>query len=77
MIMFFAWGLKHMLAGLVLLSAAIGLVAVVGALALSLPTWMALALYPVVGSLSLLLLAAIGSLRSSTAPAAALVRQQA
>ena len=77
MIMFFAWGLKHMLAGLVLLSAAIGLVAVGGALALSLPTWMALALYPVVGSLSLLLLAAIGSLRSSTAPVAALVRQQA
>lgn len=75
--MFFAWGLKHMLAGLVLMSAMIGLVAVSGALALSVPTWVALMLYPAVCSLSLLSLAAIGNLRTGSSRATAVLRQQA
>lgn len=74
----FAWGLKHMLAGLVLVSAMIGLLAVGSAIALSVPTGLALILYPVVCSLSLLTLAAIGSRRSSRSlQPASMVRQQA
>lgn len=67
-----------MIAGLVLLSAMVGLVATGGAIALSVPTWMALALYPVVCSLSLLMFAALGSLRGDRAvQSATLLRQQA
>ncbi len=76
--MFFAWGLKHMLAGLVLLSATVGLVAVGGAFALAAPTWVALALYPVICSLTLLVTAAILTLRSAQpAQAAQFLRPQA
>jgi hypothetical protein len=61
---FFAWGLKHMLAGMVLISAVVGLVAMVTAFALSAPTWLALAIYPVLCSLTLLCTAAISSIRA-------------
>lgn len=66
--MFFAWGLKHMMAGLVLISATVGLVAVAAASLLSVPTWVALAGYPVVCSLTLLLTATISALRSTQDP---------
>jgi hypothetical protein len=75
---FFAWGLKHMLAGLVLISAIIGLLATGSALALSAPTWAALLLYPCVCSLSLLMLAAVGNLRTGhEAKSNSMLRQQA
>ncbi|RYE51799.1 MAG: hypothetical protein EOP21_00425 [Hyphomicrobiales bacterium] len=67
-----------MLAGLVLLSAMSGLVVAGGALALSVPTGAALALYPVVCSLSLLTLAFLTSRRSDdSTPSTSLLRQQA
>lgn len=78
LILFFAQGLKHMLAGMILMSAVVGLVAMGGAFALSVPTWMAIALYPVSCSLTLLIMAAILTHRSSHTPqSASLLRQQA
>ncbi|TXG76240.1 MAG: hypothetical protein E6R11_08360 [Rhodocyclaceae bacterium] len=68
--MFFAWGLKHMVAGLVLVSAAVGMVAMAAAFLLSVPVWVALLGYPVVCSLTLLLAATVSALRA-TQPAQA------
>lgn len=58
-----------MIAGFVLLSAAVGIVFLVGCVALSVPVWIAAAAYPAVCSLTLLLISALWSFRS-TAPAA-------
>jgi len=78
LILFFAQGLKHMLAGMILMSAVVGLVATGGALALSHPTWVAIALYPATCSLTLLIMAAIVTHRSSHASQpGSLLRQQA
>lgn len=63
--MFFAWGLKHMIAGLVLVSSVVGLVAMAAAIFLSVPIWLALLGYPVVCSLTLLLAATLSSLRAT------------
>lgn len=54
-----------MLAGFVLLSAAIGFLAVGATIALSLPTWITLAAYPAICSLTLLLCAAVWSVRGN------------
>lgn len=56
-----------MVAGLVLFSAAVGLVAMVAALVLSVPLWIALSGYPVLCSLTLLLAATISGLRTTDA----------
>lgn len=78
LIVFFAWGLKHMLAGLVLLSAAVGLVVTGGAFTLAVPAWFALVLYPAICSLAMLTSAAIMALRApQSAHAAQGLRQQA
>lgn len=53
-----------MLAGFVLLSAAIGVLAMGVTVALSLPAWMTLASYPAICSLTLLICAATVSIRS-------------
>ena len=53
-----------MLAGFVLLSAAIGILTMGATVALSLPTWMTLAAYPATCSLTLLICAAAWSIRS-------------
>lgn len=54
-----------MLAGFVLLSAAIGFLAMGATVALSLPTWITLAAYPATCSLTLLVCATIWSIRST------------
>ena len=54
-----------MLAGFVILSAAIGALAVGASIALSLPTWITLASYPAICSLTLLICAAAWSLRNT------------
>lgn len=64
LILFNALGMRQMLAGMVLLSAAVGMVALATAVVLSMPTWVVLAIYPVVCSLTLLLAATLFSLRS-------------
>jgi hypothetical protein len=56
-----------MLAGMVLVSAVVGMVAVAATLVLSLPTWMTLLAYPGVCSLTLLFTAALWSIRSDRA----------
>lgn len=61
----FAWGLQEMIAGFVLLSAAIGMVVMGLTVALSLPLWVSVIAYPVVCSLTLLLLAALWNIRSN------------
>lgn len=53
-----------MLAGLVLISSAVGMIAVAATLALSLPTWMTLVAYPGTCSLTLLLSAAMWTIRN-------------
>lgn len=53
-----------MLAGLVLVSSFAGILAVAACLALSTPLWAALIAYPAVCSLTLLLTAALWSIRS-------------
>jgi hypothetical protein len=60
-----AWRLRKMLAGFVLLSATIGILAMGATVALSLPTWMTLAAYPATCSLTLVMFAAIWSIRST------------
>lgn len=66
-----------MLAGFVLLSAAIGVLAMGATVALSLPAWMTLASYPVVCSLMLLICAATFSIRSRVeAPRPQMQRRQ-
>ncbi len=52
-----------MLAGFVLLSAAIGMVAVGATIVLAMPIWVTLAAYPAICSLSLLLCAALWTIR--------------
>lgn len=56
-----------MLAGYVLLSAVIGTIFVGAIIALSVPVWIALVAYPVICSLTLLLCAAVWSMRVPTA----------
>ncbi len=53
-----------MLAGFVILSAAIGFVAMGATIALSMPVWITLAVYPAIGSLTLLICAAASIMRS-------------
>lgn len=53
-----------MIAGMVLVSAVVGMAAVAATLALSLPTWAVVMTYPLVCSLTLLLTAALWSIRS-------------
>jgi membrane protein implicated in regulation of membrane protease activity len=62
--MFNTWGMREMIAGMVLVSAVVGMAAVATTLALSLPTWAVVMTYPVVCSLTLLLAAALWSIRS-------------
>jgi hypothetical protein len=62
-----AWGLRQMVAGLVLFSVAVGAVAVAASIALSLPAWITIATYPMICSLTLLLTAAIQSRRQDFA----------
>jgi hypothetical protein len=64
--LFFSWRLRKMLAGFVLLSAAIGVMAMGATVALSMPTWMTLAAYPAICSLTLLICAALQSIRTTT-----------
>lgn len=54
-----------MLAGFIILSAAIGVVAMGATIALSLPTWITLATYPAVCSLTLLICAAVWNIRTT------------
>jgi hypothetical protein len=72
----FAWRLRQMLAGLVLLSAAIGMVVVGATVALSVPAWMALAAYPAICSLSLLICAAVWSIRTTASQPGKGLRQR-
>ncbi len=58
-----------MIAGLLLLSAAVGIVATGVAFTLDVPTWAALLAYPVISCMSLALLASMWSARASVAPA--------
>lgn len=53
-----------MIAGMVLFSAVVGMVTVAAALAMSVPIWMALAAYPAVCSLTLLMTAALMTVRN-------------
>ncbi|MES2541489.1 MAG: hypothetical protein V4720_15915 [Pseudomonadota bacterium] len=53
-----------MIAGMVLVSAMVGIAAVATTVALSLPTWAIVLSYPAVCSLTLLLTAALWSIRS-------------
>lgn len=53
-----------MLAGFVLLSAAIGMVFMAATVALSLPVWISVAAYPAICSLTLLLCAALWNIRT-------------
>lgn len=62
---FNARGKRKMIVGLVLVSAVVGKIAVVAALALGLPTWMVVVTYPLICSLTLLLSAAIWNIRQS------------
>lgn len=62
--MFKAWGIRQMIAGMVLFSAVVGMVTVAAALAMSVPIWMALAAYPAVCSLTLLMTAALMTVRN-------------
>lgn len=73
---FFAWGLKHMIAGLVLVSAAVGLMAVAAGILLSVPTWLILVGYPVVSSLTLMLAATFSGLRATQATQTAQILHQ-
>lgn len=54
-----------MIAGLVFFSAAVGMVAMIAAFALSFPAWVALASYPVICGLTLLFTAAILGMRGT------------
>lgn len=62
-------GVREMLAGLVVVSAVVGLSAMAAMFALALPTGMILLSYPVVCSLSLLMMAALWNIRSVQARA--------
>lgn len=58
------WGMREMMAGMVLVSAMVGMGAVAVTLALSLPLWTVVISYPAVCSLTLLLTAALWSIRA-------------
>jgi hypothetical protein len=62
----FAWELQKMLAGFVLLSAAIGMVFVAATVALSVPLWVTVVAYPAICSLTLLLCAALWNIRTGS-----------
>lgn len=66
-----------MLAGLVLMSALVGLLATGTAFALSAPAWLALAIYPGACSLTLLMLAAMLHLRTSQPAQPSMLHPQA
>lgn len=66
-----------MVAGMLLVSAVVGMAAVAATAALSLPTWVVVASYPAVCSLTLLLVAALWSIRhNQPARAEQLLRPQ-
>lgn len=68
----------EMLAGMLLVSALAGKVAVITTLALSLPTWMIVLSYPAIASLTLLMMAALHNIRSKEpAPAREFARSRA
>jgi hypothetical protein len=54
-----------MLAGMVIVSAKVGVIATAAAFVMSAPAWVALAIYPVVCSLTLLITAAVWNIRTS------------
>jgi hypothetical protein len=54
-----------MLAGMILISAAVGLLAVAATAALSFPAWVVLLSYPAICSLTLVAIAALASMRSA------------
>ncbi|HLQ19710.1 MAG TPA: hypothetical protein VK146_12100 [Tabrizicola sp.] len=58
-----AQGERQMILGLVLVSAAVGTVAIASGIALSLPAWMIALCYPLACSLTLLLTAALYNIR--------------
>ncbi|MDP3194734.1 hypothetical protein [Tabrizicola sp.] len=73
-----AQGMREMMAGMVLVSAVVGMGAVAMTMALSLPTWAVVMSYPAVCSLTLLMTAALFSIRSrQSAPDQRALRTQA
>lgn len=72
-----AQGMREMIAGLVLVSAVVGMGAVAVTLALSLPIWAVVISYPVVCSLTLLTTAAVWSIRSRQSAGQPILRTQA
>lgn len=72
-----AQGMREMMAGMVLISAVIGMGAVALTLALSLPVWAVVISYPAVCSLTLLMTAAVWSIRSRQSSGPQLMRTQA
>lgn len=72
-----AQGMREMIAGLVLVSAVVGMGAVAVTLALSLPIWAVVISYPVVCSLTLLTTAAVWSIRSRQSAGQQILRTQA
>ena len=75
--MFKAWGIRQMIAGMVLFSAVVGMVTVAAALAMSVPLWMALAAYPAVCSLTLLMTAALMTVRNRQTARSDILHSQA
>ena len=75
--MFKAWGIRQMIAGMVLFSAVVGMVTVAAALAMSVPIWMALAAYPAVCSLTLLMTAALMTVRNRQTARSDILHSQA
>ena len=69
--------MRQMLAGMVLLSAMVGMLAVGLGLALSAPIWMVIAAYPAVCSLTLLATAVLITLRNGQAVRSEVPRPQA
>lgn len=66
-----------MIAGMVLFSAVVGMVTVAAALAMSVPIWMALAAYPAVCSLTLLMTAALMTVRNRQTARSDILHSQA
>ena len=66
-----------MIAGLVLISASVGLVTMVAAALLSAPLWIVIVGYPVVCSLTLLLAATVSGLRTTQATQVQMLHPQA
>ncbi|WP_295016706.1 hypothetical protein [Tabrizicola sp.] len=72
----FAWRLRTMLAGFLVLSAVAGIVAMGATIALSMPIWVTLAVYPTIGSLTLLVCAITWSGRNTAAARDSRLQQQ-